>query len=261
MDNGIRIIFFLITSSLAPSVYIYGFSKIEGGVCHGAFQHQDFLRGQRDLSLTIGRNKCGDRRLKSSFSRKVRDVMLGNPKPLSKDGFGARVSSAITKTIKSQFVDPTTAVVVCGGALPSGPMTHSLERPVASAVAAAARSPIEPDKPMDEYSADTAAQAISTALTAPSTSSSSTTLKTPSSQSQQVSSSPSSPFEDWLLSSRTDTTRTSTRTNTNIMEPLELSSSPSYADDSWIMSFLEPRPIEQMCAKPLSPHNDDSRRM
>jgi hypothetical protein len=66
-----------------------------------------------------------------------------------------------------------------------------------------------------------------------------------------------------LLSSRTDTTRTSTSTstNTNIMEPLYLSSPPSYADDSWIMSFLEPRPIEQMCAKPLSPPNDDSRRM
>ncbi|KAG7373614.1 HSF-type DNA-binding protein [Nitzschia inconspicua] len=52
--------------SFTRQLYIYGFSKIEGGQCHGAFFHPRFVRGNKDLSLTIARNISGDRRLKSS---------------------------------------------------------------------------------------------------------------------------------------------------------------------------------------------------
>lgn len=60
----------------STAVYIYGFSKIEGGRCHGAFYHEDFLRGKKERCLTIGRNKSGDRRLKSTVSKKALDIMV-----------------------------------------------------------------------------------------------------------------------------------------------------------------------------------------
>ncbi|KAG7340893.1 HSF-type DNA-binding protein [Nitzschia inconspicua] len=61
--------------SFTRQLYLYGFSKIDGGRCHGAFFHPRFVRGNKDVSLTIARNISGDRRLKSS-ERKEGETLL-----------------------------------------------------------------------------------------------------------------------------------------------------------------------------------------
>jgi hypothetical protein len=49
----------------ALSVYIYGFSKVEKkGPSQGAFSHPYFLRDNKELSLSLGRNQVADRRRK-----------------------------------------------------------------------------------------------------------------------------------------------------------------------------------------------------
>jgi hypothetical protein len=45
-------------------LYIYGFSKIDAGPCLGGYYHPNFIRGDKSISLTLGRNQVGDRRCK-----------------------------------------------------------------------------------------------------------------------------------------------------------------------------------------------------
>ncbi|KAG7340891.1 HSF-type DNA-binding protein [Nitzschia inconspicua] len=53
--------------SFTRQLYIYGFSKVEGkGPSTGGFRHPQFLRDNRNLTLTLGRNQAGDRRRKRS---------------------------------------------------------------------------------------------------------------------------------------------------------------------------------------------------
>jgi hypothetical protein len=53
-----------VVSHLLPKLYIYGFSKIEGG--GHAFSHPEFVKGNRSICLLLGRNRFGDRRLNKS---------------------------------------------------------------------------------------------------------------------------------------------------------------------------------------------------
>ncbi|KAG7373613.1 HSF-type DNA-binding protein [Nitzschia inconspicua] len=54
--------------SFTRQLYIYGFSKVEGkGPSTGGFRHPQFLRDNRNLTLTLGRNQAGDRRRKRSL--------------------------------------------------------------------------------------------------------------------------------------------------------------------------------------------------
>jgi hypothetical protein len=55
-----------VVSHLLQKLYTYGFSKIERGDADGAFAHPEFVKGNRSLCLTLGRNRFGDRRLKKS---------------------------------------------------------------------------------------------------------------------------------------------------------------------------------------------------
>jgi hypothetical protein len=45
-------------------LYIYGFVKIESGSGLGACHHLGFLRSDKSLLLSFGRNQCDDRRCK-----------------------------------------------------------------------------------------------------------------------------------------------------------------------------------------------------
>eukprot|EP00529_Nitzschia_sp_RCC80_P021131 CAMPEP_0113509752 /NCGR_PEP_ID=MMETSP0014_2-20120614/37749_1 /TAXON_ID=2857 /ORGANISM="Nitzschia sp." /LENGTH=398 /DNA_ID=CAMNT_0000405615 /DNA_START=1569 /DNA_END=2765 /DNA_ORIENTATION=+ /assembly_acc=CAM_ASM_000159 len=63
-------------TSFTRQLYIYGFSKIEGGVCHGAFHHPKFVRGDRESCFAIGRNQSGDRRLKSAVQRRIKTQLM-----------------------------------------------------------------------------------------------------------------------------------------------------------------------------------------
>jgi hypothetical protein len=48
-----------------PLLYIYGFAKVEGSLSKGTFSHPMFVRGNRALSMRMGRNRLGDRRKKN----------------------------------------------------------------------------------------------------------------------------------------------------------------------------------------------------
>eukprot|EP00529_Nitzschia_sp_RCC80_P020189 CAMPEP_0113491066 /NCGR_PEP_ID=MMETSP0014_2-20120614/27367_1 /TAXON_ID=2857 /ORGANISM="Nitzschia sp." /LENGTH=428 /DNA_ID=CAMNT_0000384851 /DNA_START=1595 /DNA_END=2881 /DNA_ORIENTATION=- /assembly_acc=CAM_ASM_000159 len=63
-------------TSFTRQLYIYGFSKIEGGICHGAFYHTKFVRGDRESCFAIGRNQSGDRRLKTAVQRRIKTQLM-----------------------------------------------------------------------------------------------------------------------------------------------------------------------------------------
>lgn len=58
-------------------LYIYGFSKVEGGLTQSAFSHPSFVRENRELCLSLGRNRAGDRRKKHVGTTNEKEVTTG----------------------------------------------------------------------------------------------------------------------------------------------------------------------------------------
>jgi hypothetical protein len=222
VDVGIPSLIDHVFSQRFILVYIYGFSKIEGGRYHGAFFHPDFVRGKKDRCLTIGRNKSGDRRLKSSVSQKVRQIQQDRQ---SEDGEREQedIGEASMPMVAFSQLSASPAV-----ALPMDPLTHLRRH---SGVARA---------PSPHLSSKIAAVPSGRQLQL------------------QLQHHPQNTEEDWLHNTLDLDPLEEVPSEfppfsvAAVAATTHLSTTSSSPSSEWDMSFLEPRTIEEMQETPLA---------
>jgi hypothetical protein len=232
-------------------VYIYGFSKIEGGRCHGAFFHPNFTRGKADLCLTIGRNESGDRRLKISSWIPKQQQCDNNDAHAKITSTAAAVTSVTETALPLVSFAPAREVVASPvGALPVAPLRH-LRRSSLSATVVTARTKTVAVAPSVDHSSfkssSSAANVHTKSFSTPSRRDHDHSLKD---DSWPLSTFRLDPFED--LSFSTALTASAAAVEAATAASLDGGSSDSSSTCiEWDSSSLEPRSIEEMQSTPL----------